>query len=171
MASPRCAAPSSLTRCPSIRISPDEMSSSPAIMRRSVDLPQPDGPTKTQNSPCSARRSTPCTTSASPKRLITRSSSSVAMLLDARARDPGRDVALQEGEDEGDRQEREHGHREQVVPLGRKLAAEGVERQLERELLAAGQHDQRPEKIVPAPHDGEDREHGKRWRRKRQDDA
>src|SRR5919106_2450739 len=128
MASPRCAAPSSLTRRPSIRISPDEMSSSPAIIRSRVDLPQPDGPTNTQNSPCSARRSTPWTTSASPKRLTTRSSSRVAMLLDARARDAGGDVALQESEHERDGQKREHGHSEQVVPLRRKLAAERVER-------------------------------------------
>src|ERR687892_158748 len=165
MASPRCAAPSSLTRCPSIRISPDEMSSSPAIMRKRVDLPQPEGPTNTQNSPCSARRATPWTTSASPKRLTTRSSSRVAMLLDARARDARGDVALQEGEHEGDRQKGEHGHGEQIVPLGRQLAAERVERQLEGELLAPGQHDQRPEKVIPAPHDGKDGEHRQRRRR------
>ena len=33
-----------------IAISPSEISSSPAIIRKSVDLPQPDGPTSTQNS-------------------------------------------------------------------------------------------------------------------------
>src|SRR5256885_1015596 len=33
-----------------IAIVPPEISSSPAIMRRSVDLPQPDGPTSTTNS-------------------------------------------------------------------------------------------------------------------------
>jgi hypothetical protein len=31
-------------------ISPAEISSSPATMRRSVDLPQPEGPTMTTNS-------------------------------------------------------------------------------------------------------------------------
>ena len=40
----------SLTRTPSITTSPAVISSSPAIMRSSVDLPQPDGPTKTMNS-------------------------------------------------------------------------------------------------------------------------
>ena len=38
------------TRSP-IRISPDEISSRPAIMRNKVDLPQPEGPTSVTNSP------------------------------------------------------------------------------------------------------------------------
>ena len=41
----------SLTRRPPMRSSPVEMSSRPATMRRAVDLPQPDGPTRTTNSP------------------------------------------------------------------------------------------------------------------------
>ena len=36
---------------PSIDISPPLISSSPASMRSSVDLPQPEGPTSTTNSP------------------------------------------------------------------------------------------------------------------------
>jgi hypothetical protein len=36
---------------PPMSISPDVMSSRPAIIRSSVDLPQPDGPTNTTNSP------------------------------------------------------------------------------------------------------------------------
>jgi hypothetical protein len=38
------------TRSP-IAISPEVMSSSPAIIRSAVDLPDPDGPTSTMNSP------------------------------------------------------------------------------------------------------------------------
>ena len=41
-----------------IQISPSLTSSSPAIMRSSVDLPQPDGPTRTMNSPLSIVRLT-----------------------------------------------------------------------------------------------------------------
>ena len=41
----------SLTRLPPMRSSPVEMSSSPATIRSAVDLPQPDGPTRTRNSP------------------------------------------------------------------------------------------------------------------------
>jgi hypothetical protein len=54
------------TTLPPMAISPPVMGSSPAIIRRSVDLPQPEGPTKTQNSPCSTCRSTPLMTSTAP---------------------------------------------------------------------------------------------------------
>ena len=53
MATPRCrrrqARHVARRRCGSC---PEVTSSRPAISRSSVDLPQPDGPTKTQNSPC-----------------------------------------------------------------------------------------------------------------------
>ena len=64
MAMSRSAGSASFTRRPSMRISPSETSSSPATMRRSVDLPQPDGPTKTTSSPCPTWMSTPFTASA-----------------------------------------------------------------------------------------------------------
>ena len=47
------------------------ISSSPAIMRSSVDLPQPDGPTSTQNSPSAIAMSTPRITCVVPNRLWT----------------------------------------------------------------------------------------------------
>ena len=50
---------SSLTTVPPMSISPDVISSSPAIIRSSVDLPQPDGPTNTTNSPDLIVRSMP----------------------------------------------------------------------------------------------------------------
>jgi hypothetical protein len=40
-------------------ISPPLISSSPATMRSSVDLPQPDGPTMTTNSPSAISAFTP----------------------------------------------------------------------------------------------------------------
>src|SRR5262245_6625400 len=58
------------TRSP-MRISPDVMFSSPAIMRSRVDLPHPDGPTSTTNSPSSMRTSTPWITSIAPKAFLT----------------------------------------------------------------------------------------------------
>ena len=58
IATPRCAGATSFMRWPPIFSSPPVMSSSPAIMRSSVDLPQPEGPTKTQNSPCAMCRFT-----------------------------------------------------------------------------------------------------------------
>src|SRR5690606_400459 len=49
-------------------MSPSLTSSRPATMRSRVDLPQPEGPTKTTNSPRSAVMSTWSMTVASPKR-------------------------------------------------------------------------------------------------------
>ncbi len=49
----------SFTRRPPIAISPSVTVSSPAIMRSSVDLPHPEGPTMTMNSPSAIVTSTP----------------------------------------------------------------------------------------------------------------
>ena len=57
MASSRLAGASPVTSRPSMLMVPPLASSSPAISRSSVDLPQPDGPTKTTNSPSSMTRS------------------------------------------------------------------------------------------------------------------
>ena len=54
------------TRSP-MRISPAVMFSSPAIIRSKVDLPQPDGPTSTTNSPSRIEMSTPWMTLVAPK--------------------------------------------------------------------------------------------------------
>ena len=72
MASPRLAGGTSVTSRPSISMWPDETSSSPAMRRSSVDLPQPEGPTKTTNSPSSMARSRGGMTSVSPKDLVMR---------------------------------------------------------------------------------------------------
>src|SRR4029079_5892625 len=45
-----------VTSLPSIRMRPLSTSSSPASMRRLVDLPQPEGPTRTRNSPSAMSR-------------------------------------------------------------------------------------------------------------------
>ena len=71
------------TRLP-IAISPSVISSSPAIIRSSVDLPQPDGPTSTQNSPSSILMSTPCTTWVVPKDFLTRERVTDAMVFSLR---------------------------------------------------------------------------------------
>src|SRR5262245_57673827 len=58
------------TRSP-MRISPDVMFSKPAIILSSVDLPQPDGPTNTTNSPSRISTDTPCRTCVAPNALRT----------------------------------------------------------------------------------------------------
>src|ERR1700744_2363392 len=55
-----------LTTFSPIEIVPEVMFSSPASMRSRVDLPQPDGPTSTTNSPSSIGIDTPCSTSKFP---------------------------------------------------------------------------------------------------------
>ena len=51
---------------PLIAMSPEVISSSPAIMLSSVDLPQPDGPTRTRNSPSSTEMLVSCRTLTAP---------------------------------------------------------------------------------------------------------
>src|ERR1700682_394497 len=53
------------TRSP-IEIVPEVMFSSPASIRNKVDLPQPDGPTRTTKAPSSIGIDTPCRTSKPP---------------------------------------------------------------------------------------------------------
>src|SRR6476659_4579991 len=53
---------------------PSVGSSKPAIIRRHVVLPDPDGPSIEKNSPSRTSRSTPSTATTSPKRLVTPSS-------------------------------------------------------------------------------------------------
>ncbi len=74
MAMPRLAGGTVSTLRPSISTSPEVRSSSPAMMRSSVDLPQPEGPTKTTNSPSATSRSMPFSTSTLPKDFLTLSS-------------------------------------------------------------------------------------------------
>src|SRR5262249_33551313 len=68
------------TRSP-MQISPEVMFSSPAIIRSRVDLPHPEGPTSTTNSPSSMRTSTPWMTSIAPKAFLTSRIATEAMEL------------------------------------------------------------------------------------------
>ncbi len=51
----------SLTGCPSMRMVPSVISSSPATMRSAVVFPHPDGPTSTISSPSAMVRSSDLT--------------------------------------------------------------------------------------------------------------
>src|SRR6185436_9825383 len=57
----------SLTSRPPMVIEPVSFWSSPATMRKVVVLPQPDGPSRVTNSPCSTARSTWSTALSAPK--------------------------------------------------------------------------------------------------------
>src|SRR4051794_17364823 len=80
MATSRSLADWSLTTSPFRRIVPVVTSSRPATIRSAVVLPQPDGPTRTTNSPSSTKRSSACTASTPfAKTLVTCSSDRVAI--------------------------------------------------------------------------------------------
>ena len=79
MAQLRTPGRSSVTSRSPIRIRPALALSSPAIIRRDVVLPQPEGPTSTTNSPSATSRSRAGITVTSPKRFSTRSSATRAM--------------------------------------------------------------------------------------------
>ena len=70
-----------LTTRPPIAISPLVISSSPATIRSRVDLPQPEGPTRTTNSPSGMSISTPCRMCVLPKYLSTLRISTDAICL------------------------------------------------------------------------------------------
>src|ERR1700722_19539069 len=80
MAMSRSLGATELTSLPSMRISPSLTLSRPAIIARSVDFPQPEGPTSAMNSPVFASRLMPLRTSTEPKRLKSRETVSVAMI-------------------------------------------------------------------------------------------
>src|SRR6056297_3836105 len=75
----RCLGSTSLMTRPPMLIVPEPMSSSPAIMRRRVDLPQPDGPTSTAKAPSGTSTLTFRITSVEPKDLWTLRISTLAM--------------------------------------------------------------------------------------------
>src|SRR5438128_727392 len=93
----RCRARLKVTSSPSSRICPEEGSSSPAIMRRVVVLPQPEGPSKTKKSPSPMVNEEERTAVKSPKRFCKCSSRISAMALlrevagDEKAQGPGQD--------------------------------------------------------------------------------
>ena len=79
----------SFTTFPAMRSSPSVMSSSPAIMLRQVDLPQPDGPTRMTNSPSAMSRLTSFTASAPSGKRLVRWSSTISATVCSLSRYPG----------------------------------------------------------------------------------
>src|SRR4029079_16099261 len=70
-----------VTSRPAIVTRPEETVSRPAIIRSSVDLPQPEGPSRAQNSPASTARLRSRITSTAPKRLCRCSRTTCGMRL------------------------------------------------------------------------------------------
>src|SRR5215470_6167324 len=104
------------TRSP-IAISPDVTVSRPATMRRSVDLPHPDGPTITTNSPSATSVVMPWITSSSPYFLRTSRNDTPAISLFLRLDEAFDEPALHQHHDRRRRQQREHRRRHDELPL------------------------------------------------------
>src|SRR5688500_14847012 len=82
MATSRSRGARSVTSRSPIQTRPSVASSRPAIRRSSVDLPQPDGPTRTRNSPSSIRRETSSTATTSPPKAFVTSSRTISANAD-----------------------------------------------------------------------------------------
>ena len=83
-------APAARRPAPPSQILPSVGCSNPAIIRRHVVLPEPDGPSIEKNSPSRTSRSTPSTAMTSPNRLTTPSSRTATPSCDARRLQRGR---------------------------------------------------------------------------------
>src|SRR5215470_2944669 len=123
MAMSRSLGSSSLTTRSPIATWPPVMRSSPAIMRSRVDLPQPEGPTMTMNSPSAISASTPWITSVVPYRFKTLRREMLAIVLFFRIDQTFDEPALHADDDKRRRQHREQGGGHDDVPVIGRVAA------------------------------------------------
>src|SRR5215470_13804137 len=109
----------SLTSSPPMKISPEVTSSSPAIIRSVVLLPQPDGPTRTTSSLSGMSRSMLRTASISSKRLTTfrRATSAMWSALGSAGRESGNVIVHEKGVDDERRRGGNERPRHQHAPF------------------------------------------------------
>src|SRR4029450_842104 len=151
------------TRSP-MRSWPSVMSSSPAIMLRTVDLPEPEGPTRIMNSPSSMPRLTSLTAVVpSGNRLLTCSRVIAATVLllsfDRAGGQPGDDSALEDEDEQDDRDGDDAAGRGDGADRGLELGGAGEERDRGRHgpgVERGGERD-REHEIVPAEDEHQDR--------------
>src|SRR5690348_4754886 len=170
MAMSRSFGATELTSVPPMRISPSLTLSSPAIMARRVDLPQPDGPTRAMNSPVSASRSMPFRTSTAPNRLRSRETVSVAIVVlsfdGALGQSTNEILAAEEIDQERRDGADHHGRARDIVGVSVHLAGrKRDQRDRDRLLGSAGEHDAEQELVPDA---GELPDHGDDQDRRRQ---
>src|SRR3954447_8701773 len=104
----------SLTRSPPMTMSPEVMSSSPTIIRSSVDLPQPEGPTRIMNSPSSTSIDTSLTAGKPSPYCLTMffiSMAAIGSTLHCAGGQAGDDSALEQQDDDDHRDRDDHGGR------------------------------------------------------------
>src|ERR671910_2947916 len=148
------------------------MSSRPEIMRSNVDLPQPDGPTKTTNWPSSMVRSTPRTTSVPPKRFFRffRTRPVIGVLsfsaFDTGKREALHDLPLGDEVHDEDRHDGECGGGELEVPERQAVGVGKVRQgQGQGEHVERTQEDERLEEEIPGEQKRYDGHRRERWPR------
>src|SRR3712207_4289105 len=179
MAILRSAGGSSFTRLLPIRISPPLTVSRPAMMRSKVDLPQPEGPTKTTNSPSSTDRLMSRRISVAPKDLATpwRETSAIAVnswkksSLHGAGGQAAHEIAGEEKIKDKNRRDRQRERGEHRIPVRHVLADELLYAERDRLLAVPRCQDQRKPQIVPHRHHGEYRDRCDGRADQRQDDA
>src|SRR4051812_10504216 len=118
MAMLRSLGSTSLTTRPSISSLPSVIVSSPATIRSKVDLPQPDGPSSTRNSPSATRQSMPWITCMSPYDFLTPAMFTSATLF-LRLDEAAHELPLHHNNDDDRRDHRQHRRAHHPAPVGR----------------------------------------------------
>src|SRR4029079_178838 len=122
MATSRYLGSTSVTSRSPMKMRPEVTDSRPATMRSAVVLPQPEGPSRTRNSPSAMSRSRPFTTSTAPKdfRMFSRDTFMRSAFHGADEEAAG-DVLLQHAGDDDDGRDHhtdEDGHVPPLRPAG-----------------------------------------------------
>src|SRR4051812_7131820 len=146
----------SLTTLLSIAISPSLISSRPASMRSNVDLPQPEGPTSTTNSPSAMSKLMPWMTLNLPKFFCTLRKETEAMAwvlegsaLDGAGGEAGHHVALEGVVDRRRRRRVDQAGGHQQLP-GRIVGGEEVaQRHRQGDLVVVREQQEGVEVLVP----------------------
>src|SRR5262249_34471052 len=166
----------SLTIRSPITISPAVISSRPATIRRVVDLPQPEGPTRTMNSLSRMWRFTSLTACTSSyflfRSFIITCAMTVSPLAFHRARQAGDIVLDKEGINEGHRDRPEERARHELAPKI-DVAPDQLGHHADRHRLALGrgQEDQRVDELVPRQGERKDARRQDAGHRDREDDS
>src|SRR5580700_11038710 len=168
---------------------PASGSSSPAMMRSSVDLPQPEGPSSTTNSPSRASRVTPRSASLTPNRLVIFSTRRLmkmaggtacptwililraSLALDRSQRKAADEVSLRGRGEDQNRQHRDHARGAHGAPLNLVLGDVRGDADRERHRRFGLRENQREQKFVPGDDEAENGGRGETGSNQRQNDA
>src|SRR5258706_1461345 len=163
MARPRWADGPSFIRPPSMKRSPTVIASSPAISRSNVDLPHPDGPTRTTNSRSFTARSMLLSTSTWAKRLP-RPRALSSLMAGASLHGPlgqaADELPLEGEEGDQDRDDRDHQPGHQHGPVVAQRVGEAHHADGDGLDALALHEGEREDELVPHPHRLDQRRRG-----------